>query len=95
MVFYEAPHRILECVADMAEVIGGEREILIAREMTKLHEQIVRMPLPTPETAVVVSAPAPVAAMRPRRAAPKAPPKSPATGSCTGQSSAVAIAFSQ
>lgn len=45
MVFYEAPHRILECVADMAEVIGGEREILIAREMTKLHEQIVRMPL--------------------------------------------------
>ena len=45
MVFYEAPHRILECVADMAEVIGGEREILIAREMSKLHEQIVRMPL--------------------------------------------------
>mgnify|MGYP002662143138 CR=1 FL=1 len=45
MVFYEAPHRILECVADMAEIFGGEREILIAREMTKLHEQIVRMPL--------------------------------------------------
>ncbi|WEN41215.1 Ribosomal RNA small subunit methyltransferase I [Thauera sp. GDN1] len=45
MVFYEAPHRILECVADMAEVFGGERELLIAREMTKLHEQIVRMPL--------------------------------------------------
>ena len=45
MVFYEAPHRIAECVADLAEVFGGEREILIAREMTKLHEQIVRMPL--------------------------------------------------
>ncbi|MFP5401638.1 MAG: 16S rRNA (cytidine(1402)-2'-O)-methyltransferase [Gammaproteobacteria bacterium] len=45
MVFYEAPHRILDCVADMAEVFGGERELLIAREMTKLHEQIVRMPL--------------------------------------------------
>ncbi len=45
MVFYEAPHRILECVADMTTVFGGEREILIAREMTKLHEQIVRMPL--------------------------------------------------
>ncbi len=45
MVFYEAPHRILECVADMAEVFGGGREVLIAREMTKLHEQIVRLPL--------------------------------------------------
>jgi len=45
MVFYEAPHRITECVADLATVFGGERELLIAREMTKLHEQIVRMPL--------------------------------------------------
>jgi 16S rRNA (cytidine1402-2'-O)-methyltransferase len=45
MVFYEAPHRIVECVADMAAVFGGERELLIAREITKLHEQIVRMPL--------------------------------------------------
>lgn len=45
MVFYEAPHRIVECVADMAAVFGGEREVLIAREITKLHEQIVRMPL--------------------------------------------------
>ncbi|ENO85747.1 16S rRNA (cytidine(1402)-2'-O)-methyltransferase [Thauera linaloolentis] len=45
MVFYEAPHRIAECVADLAKVFGAERELLIAREMTKLHEQIVRMPL--------------------------------------------------
>lgn len=45
MVFYEAPHRIVECVADLAQVFGEAREILIAREMTKLHEQIVRMPL--------------------------------------------------
>ena len=45
MVFYEAPHRIVECVADLARVFGGEREVLIAREMTKLHEQVVRMPL--------------------------------------------------
>ncbi|HAF55771.1 MAG TPA: 16S rRNA (cytidine(1402)-2'-O)-methyltransferase [Thauera sp.] len=45
MVFYEAPHRIRECVADMQDIFGGERELLIAREMTKLHEQIVRMPL--------------------------------------------------
>ena len=45
MVFYEAPHRIAECVADFEKIFGGERELLIAREMTKLHEQIVRMPL--------------------------------------------------
>ncbi|MDA0235779.1 MAG: 16S rRNA (cytidine(1402)-2'-O)-methyltransferase [Proteobacteria bacterium] len=45
MVFHEAPHRIVECVADMEQVLGGARELLIAREMTKLHEQIVRMPL--------------------------------------------------
>ncbi len=45
MVFYEAPHRIVECIADLAQVFGAARELLIAREMTKLHEQIVRMPL--------------------------------------------------
>lgn len=45
MVFYEAPHRIAECVADMTAAFGTAREVLIAREMTKLHEQIVRLPL--------------------------------------------------
>jgi len=45
LVFYEAPHRVLECVTDMAAVFGPAREILVAREMTKLHEEIVRMPL--------------------------------------------------
>ncbi len=45
LVFYEAPHRVVECVADMAEVFGPLRGILIAREMTKLHEQIVRLSL--------------------------------------------------
>jgi len=45
LVFYEAPHRVVECVADMAEVFGPLRGILVAREMTKLHEQIVRLSL--------------------------------------------------
>jgi 16S rRNA (cytidine1402-2'-O)-methyltransferase len=45
LVLYEAPHRVADCVADLAEVFGGERAILIARELTKLHEQIVRLPL--------------------------------------------------
>src|SRR5690606_27048548 len=34
MVFHEAPHRVVECVADMAAAFGGEREIIVAREMT-------------------------------------------------------------
>lgn len=45
LVFYEAPHRVVECVVDMAEVFGPSRGILVAREMTKLHEQIVRLSL--------------------------------------------------
>ena len=42
LVFYEAPHRVTECVADLAAVLGGEREIVIARELTKLFEAIHR-----------------------------------------------------
>jgi 16S rRNA (cytidine1402-2'-O)-methyltransferase len=45
LVFYEAPHRILACVQDMAEVLGGERTITIARELTKTFETIHRCPL--------------------------------------------------
>jgi len=39
-VFYEAPHRIVECMASMAAVFGGDRRIGIARELTKLFEQM-------------------------------------------------------
>ena len=42
LVFYEAPHRVTECVADLAATLGGEREIVIARELTKLFEAIHR-----------------------------------------------------
>jgi 16S rRNA (cytidine1402-2'-O)-methyltransferase len=45
LVFYEAPHRILETVADLAECLGAEREIVLARELTKLFESIKRLPL--------------------------------------------------
>ena len=45
LVFYEAPHRVAECVADLAAVLGGEREIVIARELTKMFETIHRCPL--------------------------------------------------
>ena len=40
LVFYEAPHRIKETVADLAAVLGETRTLVIARELTKLFEQI-------------------------------------------------------
>ena len=42
LVFYEAPHRVIECVAELAATLGGERDIVIARELTKLFEAIHR-----------------------------------------------------
>jgi len=45
LVFYEAPHRVLESVEDMLAVLGGEREIVLARELTKLFEELHRCPL--------------------------------------------------
>ncbi|MGC1371849.1 MAG: 16S rRNA (cytidine(1402)-2'-O)-methyltransferase [Candidatus Sulfotelmatobacter sp.] len=43
-VFYEAPHRILETLADVCEVLGENRHVVIAREVTKLHEEFLRGP---------------------------------------------------
>ncbi len=45
LVFYEAPHRVLASVEDMRDVLGGEREIVLARELTKLFESVHRCPL--------------------------------------------------
>ncbi len=45
LVFYEAPHRVLESVADLATVLGGERQITLARELTKTFESIYQCPL--------------------------------------------------
>src|SRR2546423_3419393 len=41
LIFYEAPHRLGESLADAREILG-EREAAVARELTKLHEEIVR-----------------------------------------------------
>lgn len=41
IVFYEAPHRIAECLRDVQELLGN-RDMVIAREVTKLHEQFLR-----------------------------------------------------
>src|SRR5580658_9993457 len=41
-VFYEAPHRVVETLTDVVEVLGNARHIVIAREVTKLHEEFLR-----------------------------------------------------
>ena len=45
LVFYESPHRIADALADLAEVFG-DRPAALARELTKLHEEVVRGTLP-------------------------------------------------
>ncbi|WP_341781079.1 16S rRNA (cytidine(1402)-2'-O)-methyltransferase [Ectopseudomonas mendocina] len=45
LIFYEAPHRILECLQDMRDVFGSERPALLARELTKTFETLQGLPL--------------------------------------------------
>ncbi len=45
MVFYEAPHKLLTTLEDMAEVFGPDRPISLCRELTKLHEEVLRTTL--------------------------------------------------
>ncbi|MGR5177556.1 16S rRNA (cytidine(1402)-2'-O)-methyltransferase [Vibrio parahaemolyticus] len=44
-IFYESPHRITESLADMLEILGPEREVVLARELTKTYETIQGLPL--------------------------------------------------
>jgi 16S rRNA (cytidine1402-2'-O)-methyltransferase len=44
-VFYETPHRILEALADLAAAFGPAQHIVVARELTKLHEEFLRGPV--------------------------------------------------
>jgi len=41
-IFYEAPHRIVEALRDVVELLGPDRHIVVAREVTKLHEEFLR-----------------------------------------------------
>ena len=43
-IFYEAPHRIVETLEDMVSILGPSRHLVIAREVTKLHEEFLRGP---------------------------------------------------
>ena len=45
MIFYEAPHKLLTTLEDLAEAFGTDRPISLCRELTKLHEEVVRTTL--------------------------------------------------
>ncbi|MBQ6431247.1 MAG: 16S rRNA (cytidine(1402)-2'-O)-methyltransferase [Oscillospiraceae bacterium] len=45
MIFYEAPHKLCATLADLEQAFGGERRIALCRELTKLHEEVLRMTL--------------------------------------------------
>ena len=45
MIFYEAPHKLTATLSDMAAVFGSTRRISLCRELTKLHEEVLRMTL--------------------------------------------------
>ncbi len=71
MVFYEAPHKLLATLEDMAAAFGADRPISLCRELTKLHEEVIRTTLggaveyykeqpPKGEFVLVVAGAAPV-----------------------------------
>ena len=45
MIFYEAPHKLLQTLGDLCGVFGEERQVALCREMTKLHEEVIRCTL--------------------------------------------------
>jgi len=44
-IFYETPHRIVDALADIASIFGAQQRIVLARELTKLHEEFLRGPV--------------------------------------------------
>ena len=45
MVFYEAPHKLKTTLADLCGFFGGDRRIALCRELTKIHEEVIRLTL--------------------------------------------------
>lgn len=45
LIFYEAPHKLKNTIADMQASFGGDRRIALARELTKIHEEVMRCTL--------------------------------------------------
>ena len=57
MIFYEAPHKLLNTLQDMATIFGNDRPISLCRELTKLHEEVVRTTLGQAITRYTADAP--------------------------------------
>ena len=52
IVLYEAPHRIVRTIADLTEACGPDRQVAVARELTKLYETVVRGTLGASSSAI-------------------------------------------
>ena len=57
MIFYEAPHKLVSTLEDLAETFGTDRRISLCRELTKLHEEVVRTTLGEAITKYTENAP--------------------------------------
>jgi 16S rRNA (cytidine1402-2'-O)-methyltransferase len=55
-IFYEAPHRILDTLADIASIFGPTQHVVVARELTKLHEEFLRGPVSEVRAALAARA---------------------------------------
>lgn len=73
MIFYEAPHKLTATLADLAAVFGAERRISLCRELTKLHEEVLRMTLGEAMDYYAENAPRGEFVLIVEGAAPKAP----------------------
>lgn len=50
IILYEAPHKLLKTLADLSETLGSERNISICRELTKVHEEVIRTTIGNAQT---------------------------------------------
>lgn len=73
MIFYEAPHKLTATLADLSAVFGAERRISLCRELTKLHEEVLRMTLGEAIDYYAENAPRGEFVLIVEGAAPKAP----------------------
>ena len=73
MIFYEAPHKLTATLADLSAVFGAERRISLCRELTKLHEEVLRMTLGEAMDYYAENAPRGEFVLIVEGAAPKAP----------------------
>ena len=73
MIFYEAPHKLTSTLADLAAVFDAERRISLCRELTKLHEEVLRMTLGEAMDYYAENAPRGEFVLIVEGAAPKAP----------------------